>query len=144
LHNNVKGEQRINFLKDKVTEVASISPVVGKGEVRFEKGDREDTLKMKLIGVTIKSVDGRVCFACAKTIRIAPGLKVAVSFFHNTGTIDREKVEDELSIEDMTLVGSNPEDSTEFIVAGKEGAILNKTNKGFMLLEGEAYLLKKE
>jgi hypothetical protein len=129
--------------KDRVTGIQSISSTVGKGEVLFEQGKKPGMLKMTFKGVSIKTIKGKACFACAKTVKIAPNVKIDTSFFLDTGTIDRENVGKEFDVEDMTLDGTLSENAREFIMSGPQGATLRKVGKGFKLLEGEAYLLQK-
>ena len=135
-------QKRIPFVKQQIVEVQSISVTVGEGEVFFEKGDKPGTLKMSLKGISVKTVGGKACFACVERVRIAPNLKIETAFFLDTGTIDREKVGDTFSVEDMTLHGSISGNATEFIVSGPQGANLKKVGKGFLLIEGHAYLMK--
>ncbi len=135
-------QKRIPFVKQQIVEVQSISVTVGEGEVFFEKGDKPGTLKMSLKGISVKTVSGKACFACVERVRIAPNLKIETAFFLDTGTIDRERVGDTFSVEDMTLHGSISGNATEFIVSGPQGATLKKVGKGFLLIEGQAYLMK--
>ena len=135
-------QKRIPFVKQQIVEVQSISVTVGEGEVFFEKGDKPGTLKMSLKGISVKTVGGKACFACVERVRIAPNLKIETAFFLDTGTIDRERVGDTFSVEDMTLHGSISGNATEFIVSGPRGATLKKVGKGFLLIEGQAYLMK--
>ncbi len=135
-------QKRIPFVKQQIVEVQSISVTVGEGEVFFEKGDKPGTLKMSLKGISVKTVGGKACFACVERVRIAPNLKIETAFFLDTGTIDRERVGDTFSVEDMTLHGSISGNATEFIVSGPQGATLKKVGKGFLLIEGQAYLMK--
>ena len=124
-------QKRIPFVKQQIVEVQSISVTVGEGEVFFEKGDKPGTLKMSLKGISVKTVGGKACFACVERVRIAPNLKIETAFFLDTGTIDRERVGDTFSVEDMTLHGSISGNATEFIVSGPRGATLKKVGKGF-------------
>ena len=135
---------RIPFLKQSIVKVQFISATVGEGEVFFERGDKPGTLKMSMKGISVKTVGGQVCFACVEIIRIAPSLKIETSFFLHTGTVDREKVGDTFSVEDMTLHGSVSDNATEFIVSGPQGATLKKVGKGFLLIDGEAYFMKSK
>jgi hypothetical protein len=135
-------QKRIPFLKQQIVKVHSISATVGQGKVFFEKGEKPGTLKMSLKGISVKTVSGKACFACVERVRIAPNLKIETAFFLDTGTIDRERVGDTFSVEDMTLHGSISGNATEFIVSGPQGATLKKVGKGFLLLEGQAYLMK--
>jgi hypothetical protein len=133
-----------SFTKENVLKVSKISSTVGEGEVLFEQGDTPGTLQMTFRGVSIKTVKGKACFACAKTIKIAPNIKIDTSFFLDTGTIDREKIGEIFNVEDMTLTGTLSEKADEIIESGPQGTTLQKVEKGFLLIEGEAYLLQSK
>ena len=124
------------FSKDEILEIPSISVVVGEGEISFSKGEEPETISIKING-TIPVVDGKVCPGCVEVIRIDPDLKVSTRWF--TGLLDGQGVSMTLNLAfGGPLI---PEDASEFIVSGDEGATLKKEGGGFLLEEGEAYLL---
>jgi hypothetical protein len=126
-----------------VLEVPSISDVVGEGEVLFAEGEEPGKLRIEIDG-SIPIVEGYWCLCCVDTVRIEPNLQVPTTLFLNDieaspgpGGAIPERMELQI-----VLSGPMPEDATEFIVSGPEGATLAKEGRGFRLVEGEAYLLQ--
>jgi len=131
------------FSEKEVLEVPSISAIVGEGQVLFAEGKEPGKLRVEIDG-SVPIVEGYWCLCCVDTIRMEPNLKVPTTFFLNA--IEAAPAPGGLIPERMELhvVLSSPisDDATEFIVSGPEGATLAKEGQGFLLVEGEAYLLQ--
>jgi len=126
-----------SFLKDKVLKIKSISASVGKGEISFTTGKKPQTLRIS-INVRVPVVKGKMCMGCGERVRIAPDLRVPLDPWFT----DSEHEGEEVIFENIVLEGPIPDDATEFIVSGPEGATLKKKGKGFLLVEGEAHFLQ--
>lgn len=131
------------FSKEEILEFPSISAIVGEGTVVFAKGEEAGKLTVKING-TIPIVQGYWCICCVHTIRIEPNLQVPLRpFFDDTEAPPAPGglISESMSLNDLVLLSPIPDDATEFIVSGSEGATLKKEGKGFRLVEGEAYFL---
>jgi len=133
-----------SFSKEEVLEIPSISAVVGEGEALFSEGEEPRTLRIEIDG-SIPIVDDHWCLCCVATIRIEPNLQVPTALFLND--IEASPSPGGLIPDHIKLVGivvsyPVPDDATEFIVSGPEGATLAKEGRGFLLVDGEAYLLQ--
>lgn len=134
-----------SFSRDEVLEIPSVSAIVGEGEVLFAEGEEPKKLRVEING-TVPIVEGNWCAACLDTIRIDPNLQVPTDPFF----VDTEAPEPpgglgligESMVLNVVLSSPIPDDSTEFIVSGPKGATLRKVGRGFLLVEGEAYLLQ--
>lgn len=138
--------QKFVISKDKVTEVSGIHEYVGKGEVYFEKGEEPETLKIKANG-KVEIINGRICYFCLETIRIAPQLKVPISIFVDTEFKELERIPFKVTSVDLVNLEATFRPTapvTKFIISGPKGATLKKIGKGFLLLEGEAWLVVAE
>ena len=133
------------FSETEVLEVPSISAIVGEGQVLFAEGKEPGKLRVEIDG-SVPIVEGYWCLCCVDTIQVEPNLKVPTTLFLND--IEAAPAPGGLIPERMELhvVLSSPisDDATEFIVSGPEGATLAKEGQGFLLVEGEAYLLQTE
>ena len=131
------------FSETEVLEVPSISAIVGEGQVLFAEGEEPGKLRVEIDG-SVPIVEGYWCLCCVDTIRVEPNLRIPTTFFLNA--IEAAPAPGGLIPERMELhvVLSSPisDDATEFIVSGPEGATLAKEGQGFLLVEGEAYLLQ--
>lgn len=131
------------FSEKEVLEVPSISAIVGEGQVLFAEGKEPGKLRVEIDG-SVPIVEGYWCLCCVDTIRVEPNLRIPTTFFLNA--IEAAPAPGGLIPERMELhvVLSSPisDDATEFIVSGPEGATLAKEGQGFLLVEGEAYLLQ--
>ncbi len=133
--------QEISFSKEKVVEIDSISESVGKGEVFFKKGKKSNKLIGEVNGTVPVIEGGKWCPFCMELIRIAPNLKVPLTFFTDNPYKQPkpfivESVEFKAAVLDVPISS----DATKFIVSGSKGATLKKEGRGFLLIEGEAYL----
>jgi len=131
------------FSETEVLEVPSISAIVGEGQVLFAEGEEPGKLRVEIDG-SVPIVEGYWCLCCVDTIQMEPNLRVPTTFFLNA--IEAQPAPGGLIPERMELhvVLSSPisDDAAEFIVSGPEGATLAKEGQGFLLVEGEAYLLQ--
>jgi hypothetical protein len=109
---------------------------VGKGEVSFMKGEEPGKLRVEIDG-TVPVVEGKMCLGCVDIIRIGPNLKVATDPWFTDREHEGESVTLNLALEGPILA-----DATEFIVSGPDGVTLRKEGQGFLLVEGEAFLLQ--
>jgi hypothetical protein len=125
-----------------VLEIPSISVIVGVGQVQFAEGEEPGTLIVDIDG-SIPIVEGYWCICCVDTIRIEPNLIVPMTCFLD---MEAEPSPGDLVSDHMEVhIGGSPyisDDATEFIVSGPDGATLAKVGQGFLLVEGEAYLLQ--
>lgn len=131
------------FSESEVLEIPSISAVVGEGTADFARGEVPGELRVEVNG-TVPVVQGQWCTCCVKTIRIEPDLRVPTAPYF----VDRDApqapgglVAKSMTLDHFVLSAPVPDDSTEFIVSGPEGATLSKVGKGFLLLGGDAYYL---
>lgn len=134
---HLMAQNRVPLSKGKIVEVPSISPIVGQGKVFFKKGGKSGTLKAEANG-TIPVVDGKSCIFCLDTIKIEPNLKVPLKPFFTESSHQGKSI----TVSNLSLEGPMvPEDTTALILSGPVGATLRKKGRGFLLVEGEAYLL---
>lgn len=133
-----KPETRIPLSKDDVVKIESISAIVGQGEASFSKTGKPGILNARVNG-TIPVVDGKSCLFCVKTIKIEPNMKVPLSPFFMPNSQEGNSI----TLNNISLTGPGAsDDTTEYILSGKNGATLQKESNGFILLEGEAYYVK--
>lgn len=79
---------------DHPVEIASISEMVGDGEIRFTQGAEQSTLAMEVIDtVRVKFSEGRFCIFCVETIQIAPNLEVPAELFTLKGASELQGYE---------------------------------------------------
>jgi len=121
---------------DTVLSVSGISEIVGQGTLALTAAEEDGQVKLSIDGA-VPVVDGETCQFCVATLELGPGAVAAAdSLFSNRPS---DGVSAEMS---GNLIGPMfPEDATLFIVAGDEGAILEKEGAGFRLVEGEAWLV---
>lgn len=128
----------IPFSRDEVVTIESISSIVGQGQASFTAGDEAGMLEAHVDG-TVPVVNGKTCFFCVDTIKIAPNLIVPLDYYFT----ERSSQGVSVTLHDLGLSGPLPEDLTEYILSGANGATLRKEGKGFFLVAGEAYLVRK-
>jgi hypothetical protein len=136
----INAKERITISNKNVTEIQGISPIVGKGRVSFKKGNNDNQLKIEIHG-EVPDSKGKTCYFAMEKISIGPNLMVPIRLFYdvpikNYGYVTlftRVDLEVELEI---------GKDTKDFLVSGPKGAILKKKGKGFLLIDGEAYLLR--
>ena len=122
---------------DTVKEWGSISPITGDGKARFSKGDQIGQIRAEVEG-TIPVIDGKSCYFCLKTIEIAADVKVPFTPFFT----EVKSQGGSITLKNFSISGpSEPEGAAQFIVAGPQGATLEKKGKGFILLKGNAHIL---
>lgn len=124
------------FSRDEVLEIPSISEVVGTGTAYFAEGKEPGTVRVLIIG-TIPVVGGKTCLCCVEAIQLTPDLKIPTKPWF----IDREHEGQSMTV-NLELQGPIPDDATEFILSGPEGAALKKEGRGFTLTAGAAYFLQ--
>jgi hypothetical protein len=130
-------QSEIPITSDTVTEWGSISPITGNGEARFSKGDQIGKIRAEAEG-TIPVINGKSCYFCLKTIEIAADVKVPLTPFFT----EVKSQGGSITLKNFSISGpSEPEGAAQFIVAGPQGATLEKKGKGFILLKGSAHLL---
>jgi hypothetical protein len=144
----------------------SNSDATGDGEIFFEPGQRVNTLKITIRGevpADLNAETGAVCWFCVDTIRISPGLYVPVDFFgsfvidgsipvSSGNMVNKYKMEEvdgvkriktpmeieTITYTDMVLVYPIPAESNQLVLAGNQGATLQKDGKKLVLTEGDA------
>lgn len=117
--------------------IPSISRIVGTGDCTYAEGSEPNTVTIA-IATTVPTVDGRTCWCCGELVKIAPDLAIAVD-----GLFMSDLARGMYSEFNITLEGPLSE-SGMMIVAGPDGATLRKVGRGFVLVEGEAHLLRAE
>jgi hypothetical protein len=155
------------FTRDNGIEISITSETTGEGEISFDVGGSENTLKITLNGSVPVTDQTAVCWFCLNIIRIAPGLKIPVEFFGvleldeaatvNGGSLQRHyKI---VKVNGINVMKNPPEveslgynalvleypqmtNSTNAIIAGDDGVTLKKEGKLFFLVEGSAHLEK--
>ncbi|MGB2895043.1 MAG: hypothetical protein WBB65_02620 [Anaerolineales bacterium] len=159
------------FTTSEVLEIPSISETVGDGVASFMEGEEPGMLRIEVNG-TVPAVVGKVCLWCFETIEMAPNLNLPTEIFAEMSTDELASVQTQGSTEvhyaletvtiggrDINVMKNPPEiseirmydvvlhiplnvETSEFIVSGSEGAVLQKDGSGFRLIEGGAYLLQ--
>ena len=124
------------FSTAEVVEVPSIAASVGEGVCSFRGGEEPETLQINISG-TIPVIEGKWCLCCVDSIEIGPDLKVPIAPFFTA-----REGQGESTTMNMSLAGPIPEDITEYILSGPEGATLKKEERGFLLVEGKAYFVQ--
>ena len=141
----VTKEKRTPFLKNKKVTVPSISASVGEGKAIYTKGKNVNIVEVKLNG-SVEVKNNKACYFCLKTSKIAPNLKVPISLFKDSDMMFKTSYnfeEEFQNLENVLLsVDIGKYVGNEFIVSGPKGATLLKDGKGFILVDGEAYLLQ--
>lgn len=123
------------FQMDTVLSVSGISEVVGQGTLAMTVSEEDGKVEL-LIDGTAPVVNGETCNFCMVTLELGPGAVAADTLFTNHPS---EGVRAEVS---LALIGPMfPDEATLFIVAGEQGAVLEKEGAGFRLVEGEAWLV---
>jgi hypothetical protein len=124
------------FQMDTVLSVSGISEIVGQGTLALTVAEEDGQVKLSIDGA-VPVVDGETCQFCVATLELGPGAVAAADALFSNRPSDG--VSAEMS---GNLIGPMfPEDATLFIVAGDEGAVLEKEGAGFRLVEGDAWLV---
>lgn len=132
---------RTPFTTGAVLAVPGISEDVGEGEIAF--GPRDDPGRLKVTVDGVAQVFGReYCFACFKTLKLAPNQRVAASWFQRSASTPGPYVTHEVSFNRLEFDAPRSSKSDTFLVAGPKGATLRKEGAGFRLVEGQAELLR--
>jgi hypothetical protein len=154
------------FTREKGLEIPGISISGGEGTVVFEPSKKAQSLRVRING-TVPWEQRFFVTSGMSTIRIAPRLRVPVSYFTGgfpggpvVGGIARtnyklEKVNvdgklysvmkqpveaDHLTFESAVEECPLPKSEKAWIVAGDAGAVLHKRGKALFLVEGAAHL----
>lgn len=146
----------VNFSNEYVLEIDSIPIDVGKGKVFIKPGSKPDIIRVEIReGSYVAGPDGQLCLCCLEKINISPNMKFQTKIFtHMTLSgekhqynpfgehfkLDKEFYEINNADLDFRIT---PQDTNDFIVVGSKGATLEKIGKGFKLIEGEAYFIRK-
>lgn len=133
-------EDPMAFTTDRVLEVEGISEIVGQGTIGFSLGDEPETVIIELDAIDVPIVDGMGCIFCVSRVELAPDVSVAVPGFFQESPPggDYEAVSQSAT---LSMVGPlRPDTASGFIVAGAEGAVLEKVGAGFRLISGSARL----
>jgi hypothetical protein len=149
----IMGQSRISFSRDKVTEIQSMPDILFE-EARIEimLGKEPETLEAKLFG-TIKAIDGMLCFGCVSRVRINPNLKVPIDPFFISFPVKggpslqvRQVLDHKGNLSVYFIVPEGirfgKKENEGFIISGPDGATLKREGNGFLLLDGEAFLLR--
>jgi hypothetical protein len=155
------------LIENRLYIVDGLSEIIGNGEVEITKGD-STYLKVKFKG-TSPIKHNEMCWLCMSTIKIDPFIKVAVEWFLSEKkdktfhVLEQDQVSFDLMQPEYTMTfhdvvlnyeGKNAENNymimstpsfknNEYIVTGKEGATLKKSENGFTLIKGTANYFKK-
>ncbi len=123
------------FELEEALEIPGISGIVGSGECAYSRGSEVNTVRIA-IATVVPTVGGQTCICCGEFLKIEAGLTIGMdALFRAQGARGMS------STYNLSLTGPVPEDGMK-IVAGSEGATLRKVGPGFVLVEGEANLLK--
>ena len=112
------------------------------GEVLFELDDPK-LLKFSVSNTpyTVTVINGKGCILCTSTIKLSPHVKVPTAVFADSEFTNNLKGASSVAINNSfsgTIeIGAK---KREYIIAGKNGAILKKEGDGFKLIQGNAYL----
>jgi hypothetical protein len=111
----ITGQEHVAFLTNRQVIIESLPDHVTDVETFIVGSDEKTGILSLAKGSACPTWDGNICIFCAKKIKIAPNLIIPIS-------------------------------GSESIVSGKNGATLlrKKGGKGVILINGEAYLLKKK
>jgi hypothetical protein len=134
----------VPFSKENVVEIPSISAIVGQGELSLTQGKKPGDVRVEIKEANIPIVNGKECDFCVEIIKFGPDLKVAVDrLFQESEPQESGFVQDSIVLKNVSLEGPKASDSsTIFILSGPNGATLKKQGKGFLLVEGDAYLIR--
>jgi hypothetical protein len=112
------------------------------GEVLFEQDDPK-VLKFSVSNTpyTTAVFNGKGCIFCTRTIILGPHAKVPTAVFEDSAFANNLKGASSYTIQNSfsgtIQIGAK---KREYIIAGKNGAILKKEGNGFKLIQGNAYL----
>jgi len=111
----ITGQEHVAFLTNRQVIIESLPDHVTDVETFIVGSDEKKGILSLAKGSACATWNGQICIFCAKRIKIAPNLTVPIS-------------------------------TTESIVSGPNGATLvrNTPGKGVLIINGDAYLLKKK
>lgn len=138
-------EIKTPFSKEKILYIQSISEIVGEGTIIFKKGQKANSLKVHIDGIVPVAEGYKICLFCLDTIKIGPNMKIPIELFTLTEDESLKKypfIPEKVEYKGFIVEIYDYELGDEFIQSGKNGAILKKKGKGFILTEGEAWLVK--
>jgi len=123
------------FETDTVLPVSGISEIVGSGSLEVTLSEEAGKVELSISG-TVPVVNDETCMFCMNRLTLGPGAVAADTLFTNRSSQG-------VSVEvDMGVIGPTlPDSATQFIVAGDEGAVLEKVGGGFRLTSGQAWLV---
>lgn len=131
-----------SFSADSVLAIDGMSALVGNGRIVFSSGKDPETLAIRIPSNEVPVVGGRTCLFCARTVEMAPDLKISTTLFKEYDHDSGPYVASSLSVADLSLSGPLKKDQPFYIVSGPEGATLQKEGSGFRLISGQANLLR--
>ena len=133
------------FIRNELTHVPSVSETTADGGVViFKPGDGLNKIEFSVSAtpMTVRVYDDKTCVLCAKIIKLAPNVKVPTGLFVNSAISKELKGASTFSVsKPFSGTISIGRSKDEYIVAGKNGAVLRKEGQGFRLMEGEAFLI---
>jgi hypothetical protein len=124
------------FSTDVVLKIPGIAKSVGSGDCIFSKAGETGKSNVKISG-TIPVLDGVICLCCVETITIGPKMKIQLNLF------TPKKQPGASTSLNLSLSWDDTEEPNVYILSGPEGAKLKKVEDGFLLIEGEAFFVKK-
>ncbi len=125
----------IPFVQGEVLAVDGISEIVGDGTIRIDLADKPRRIAIAIDG-TVPVVAGQTCEFCMGTLELGPEAVAATTLFAGHDARG-ESVHMTVGLEG----GMFPDDATQFIVAGVDGAVMEKVGAGYRLTEGAAWLV---
>jgi hypothetical protein len=134
-----------DFVRSRAAEIQAVSPMVLEGEIAFERALANGTFEITITGKWNYSNGQMFCGLCFRTVSIAPKLRIPIDLFYEYLINDPTVISGEASVIGLTSQTSKAyTGATDFIVSGPEGATLRKEGKGFILVDGQAYLLQAD
>ncbi len=123
------------FEMDELVMVDGVSSIAGTGTLKVTLGEESGWVELSIDG-SVPVVDGRTCEFCMETLELGPGAVVAADLFN-----DHEAQGTRVDLTVGLMGPMFPDGSSLFIVAGEEGAMLEKDGAGFRLTSGTAWLV---
>ncbi len=155
---------RVDLRKDEFVEVPELLDVTSKGKVLFKEGPEKGIVVANITGKILlyKKSDRWVhCLASVEKIDIEPGLEVPLLFFtaeidvseetarwldqqqsmagpgaHQTQVLQVKNAEQRLDLREV-------KELDKCLLAGSKGSRLKKRGRDLLLLEGEAYVVRR-
>lgn len=149
-------ENRLMLSSESALPVQNITSQVGKGSIKFKSGAETNKLLAVLYDVSWEIHNNKGCRYCAKHLVLEPNVSVPASIFsdetfppgpprslgsHEYMRYDYDNNPIEGGVKgEVTQTISVQSNEKVFLIAGPEGAELEKTSRGFILQKGMAYL----